>query len=562
LRAVSNSRLEGRPFKIRCMRFTGNVMRFQPGCGLVFVWLLASACSSFAQSAIVQKTATFSPGKFPTFTFQELLDLSKDEPLSAGLDAKLSSVLHSAVLDNSYTGKPSTRIQLKTAGPALRVAEWNIERGENFDWVVLALNDSKRLRTLAHKDDPKISTAALDKATAEAKNLSQSDILILNEVDWGMGRSGYRDVARALASALHMNYVYGVEFAEVDPLKLGTDQLTAEDVGNDEELEKELNAELRADATRYKGLHGSAILSRYPISNVSVLRLPVCHDWFGEEVHSVSKIEQGKRLGSDKIFLEKIEREIRRGGRIAILADLKISDIPGGTLTVVDAHLENKCTPECRRKQLDAILDSIEGVKTPLVLAGDLNTTGADASHLSVAYIAKSKVKDYRFWLQQAVMWGTPLPSTFALNYFKNFNDPSAMDIKVLGNNKEAALFNLLERFRFDDGGRFDFRGDPLRTLNGKGGRLSDSNQRARKGFVYTFALPRSFKGLVGRYRLDWLFVKPAYDDRRLTDALAPWQPRTMIDLNAVPSEKISDHAPITVDLPVRPTKNQRRSAP
>ena len=75
------------------------------------------------------------------------------------------------------------------------------------------------------KDNPKISAAALDKATAEAKVLNQSDVLILSEVDWGMGRSDYRQVALDLASALKMNFVYGVEFAEVDPLKLGTDQL-------------------------------------------------------------------------------------------------------------------------------------------------------------------------------------------------------------------------------------------------------------------------------------------------------------------------------------------------
>jgi endonuclease/exonuclease/phosphatase family metal-dependent hydrolase len=517
---------------------------------LVIAVFVALAFPAYSQPAAA--TPTFSPNQFPTFTFDEMLALSKDEPLTPALAAKLSSVLNSAVLDNSYPNSSRTRVQVKGAGPALRVAEWNIERGENFDWVVLALKAGKPFRTQVQKDDPKISAKDLDKAAVEARNLSQSDVLILNEVDWGMKRSGYRDVARTLASALKMNYVYAVEFAEIDPFKLGTDQLTADDVGNDTGLQKTLNDELKADPKRYKGLHGSAILSRYPISNVSVLRLPVCHDWFADEAASISKIEKGKRLGSDKIFLEKIEREMRRGGRITIVADLEINDIPGGTLTVVNTHLENKCTPECRRKQLNAILDTIQSEKTPVVLAGDLNTTGADASNLSLAYIAKSKLKDYRFWAQQAVTWGTPLPSTFALNYFKNFNDPSALDIKVLGNNKEAALFNTLEKFRFDDGGRFDFRGDPARTLNGKGGRMSDSNQRAAKGFVYTFSLPRSYLGLVGRYRLDWFFVKPVYHDRESTDALAPWRPRTMIDLNTSPADRISDHAPITVDLPVR----------
>ena len=49
---------------------------------------------------------------------------------------------------------------------------------------------------------------------------------MLNEVDMGMKRSEYRDVARELAAALHMNYAYGVEFVEVDPIfALGTEQV-------------------------------------------------------------------------------------------------------------------------------------------------------------------------------------------------------------------------------------------------------------------------------------------------------------------------------------------------
>ncbi len=518
---------------------------------LVSAVLLAIVCSGFSQQPRTPKTRTFNPDKFPTFTFPELVTLSKNAQLSPALDAKLTTVLNSAVLDNSFAKTSPTFIPLKGAGPAIRVAEWNIERGENFDWVVAALKDATSFHARLLKDNAKISPGVLDKATAEARDLSRSDVLILNEVDWGMGRSGYRNVALDLARALKMNFVYGVEFVEVDPLKLGTEHLTDNDVADDNELKEKLESELKSDPARYMGLHGSAILSRYPISNVAILRLPVCHDWFNDEMESVAKIESGKRLGSDKIFMEKIEREIRRGGRIAIIADLKISGIPGGTLTVVNAHLENKCGPSCRRKQMGALLEKIQQIKNPIVMAGDLNTTGSDASHLSVAYISRAKVKDYRFWAQQAVMWGTPMPSTLALNYFKNYNDPTALDIPVLGNNKEAALFNNLQKFQFADGGRFDFRGEASRTIDGRGGRLSDSNQRARKGFVYTFSLPRDFKGMIGRYRLDWIFVKPTYDDGRRTGMFSPWYPRTLIDLNTSPKERISDHSPITVDLPI-----------
>ena len=46
--------------------------------------------------------------------------------------------------------------------------------------------------------------------------LQPADLLILNEVDNGVTRTGYRDVARDLANMLKMNYAYGVEFLELD----------------------------------------------------------------------------------------------------------------------------------------------------------------------------------------------------------------------------------------------------------------------------------------------------------------------------------------------------------
>jgi hypothetical protein len=284
---------------------------------------------------------------------------------------------------------------------------------------------------------------------------------------------------------------------------------------------------------------------------VRVQHLPVCHDWFQGEISSVAKIEQAKRFASDKIFLEKIEREVRRGGRIAIVADLKVKDAPGGVVTVVNAHLENKCPPGCRRKQMQAILEGIENVRNPLILAGDMNTSGSDASHLSLAYLLKSRATDYRFWGRTAIMMTTPLPSLYALNYYKNYTDPTVRDIKFLSDNKEAALFGDIEKFRFADLGRFDARGNRDRTVNGTRKRFANSNQRNLKGFVYTFSLPRDFKGFAGRFKLDWFFIKPAVEEGKTTENLAPWYARTMVDLNKAPVERISDHVPITVDLPL-----------
>jgi len=54
--------------------------------------------------------------------------------------------------------------------------------------------------------------------------LRQADLVVLNEVDWGVNRTLFRNVADELASALNMNYAYGVEFVEVDPITMGLDK--------------------------------------------------------------------------------------------------------------------------------------------------------------------------------------------------------------------------------------------------------------------------------------------------------------------------------------------------
>ena len=77
-----------------------------------------------------------------------------------------------------------------------------------------------------------------------------------------------------------MNYAYGVEFVEVDPLTMGLDtQVFAEEVEEaDTEPGESKSAMLehveqimKPDPERYHGLHGSAILSRYPLENVRLI---------------------------------------------------------------------------------------------------------------------------------------------------------------------------------------------------------------------------------------------------------------------------------------------------
>ena len=92
-----------------------------------------------------------------------------------------------------------------------------------------------------------------------------------------------------------------------------------------------------------------------------------------------------------------------------------------------------------------------------------------------------------------------------------------------------------------------------MRRTLGRQGTLANSNERGSKGFMTTFALPRT-AGVVGKYRLDWIFVK-AYlkDDPGSEDSyrFAPRFARTMNEANQAFDDPLSDHAAISVDLPI-----------
>jgi len=119
--------------------------------------------------------------------------------------------------------------------------------------------------------------------------------------------------------------------------------------------------------------------------------------WYKTEKAEISKLEKGKRLAANKVFLERIEREVRLGGRMAIIADLRIPDLPQGVATVVNVHLENKCKPECRIKHMDALLSQIKEVEHPVIVAGDLNTSGTDGTPTSIRREILNRVKNYEF---------------------------------------------------------------------------------------------------------------------------------------------------------------------
>ena len=188
----------------------------------------------------------------------------------------------------------------------LRVVEWNVERGARLEGIIEALNHHPVLRF--------------------------ADLLLLNELDDGMIRSGNLNVAAELSRAIRAHAVFGVEYLE---------------------LTKGAGHELDSQGNNTAALHGNAILTRHPFSKPEVVRLTRCENNF-----------------------ESAER--RLGGRIGVLVDLEVA---GAHLTAVTTHLDVVNSPRCRARQMHAMLEAVErrarreaAHASGVVVGGDLNT--------------------------------------------------------------------------------------------------------------------------------------------------------------------------------------------
>ncbi len=493
-------------------------------------------------------------------SYQELVSLGEQETVDPVLAAKLHTLLTTPFINNEayFNGIKPLRPDLKGMGPSLRLVEWNIERGIEFDKIKLALTDTQGFISEVHGEAASNTNAEKAKdevLRAQMEVLQSADVLVLNEVDWGMKRSDYRDVVKDLADALKMNWAYGVEFVEVDPKILGTQSFA--NVENQDER-KELEDLFSVDKTRLLGLHGTAILSRYPLRDVKVVPFQFqAYDWYNGE-KKYGKMEAGKRKGASLLFGEEIVREVRRGGRTNLIATIDVPDLPGEQVTIVAAHLENRTTPKNRVKQMDEILDFIKPISHPVVVAGDMNTTGADGTVVSIKSALLRKLNSPSYWATKGVKYATGVGfgmdiAGIAFKTTKFQSDPTASGVPLLAANPEQGLFKELNKFRFDDQARLDYRGDAELSVLGRQGTLGNSNERGSKGFMTTFALPRTL-GIVGKYRLDWIFVK-AYlkDDPKSADSyrFAPHFARTMNEANQAFADPLSDHAAISVDLPI-----------
>lgn len=198
--------------------------------------------------------------------------------------------------------------QIETADPpvalpqpdVLTLAAWNIERCKRVE-----------------------ASAALLRA-------SGADIILATEMDRGMARSGQRHTTRDLARQLGFGYVFGVEFVE---LGIGDDYETAH----------------FADVPNAGGLHGNAILSRYPLTDAAILPLDAGGAWF--------------------VNRPKGDGQFRVGGRMAMAARV-------GPVVFAAVHYESESDAAGRADQTDRLLAALEAVygPAPTVIGGDLNT--------------------------------------------------------------------------------------------------------------------------------------------------------------------------------------------
>ncbi len=191
------------------------------------------------------------------------------------------------------------------AGAPLRAVAWNVQRGARFDGILAAL-----------RDDP---------------ILARADLLLLSEIDCGLGRSGNRNVARGLADALGMSYVFAPSY-----LTLGDDW-----------------GENRGAVANTTALAGTAILTRLPIRRAENVDMPALRDKFSSSE---------RRLGHKRALLVEVD-----AGLVA------------GPLLVGACHLDSNASPAQRARQLAGLLDRLPRA-TPALVGGDFNCSTHDLS--------------------------------------------------------------------------------------------------------------------------------------------------------------------------------------
>jgi endonuclease/exonuclease/phosphatase family metal-dependent hydrolase len=287
-----------------------------------------------------------------------------------------------------------------------------------------------------------------------------------------MARSGNRFVAKELAEALGMNFAFA-------PVYIA--------------LQKGSGVEAYIEGENTNSLHGLAMFSRHPMKNVHAIPLP---------------------NGKDKMW----GKEKRIGHLRALIADI---ELPAGEFRAVTIHLDAHCSRAHRRRQMQIILDHLDGLPPlPTILGGDWNTTTFNSQNSTRAILG--------YW--RRVFMG---PKNVAKRHLPH---PQRYF--------ERRLFDDLERRGFD-----------YNNLNEIGvGTLHYHVESIEKNtnlrdwvpawcFPFIFWAANRVGGRVSG-RLDWFAGKGVTVPRGSKPETVGW----LVDADGMP---LSDHDAITVDLQI-----------
>ena len=75
-------------------------------------------------------------------------------------------------------------------------------------------------------------------------------------------------------------------------------------------------------------MEGTALLSRYPIRDARIIRLPSEYDWYHDEIKALTDLEKVQKWSAEKLFHERVRRQVRRGGRLALVVNCRSRNHP------------------------------------------------------------------------------------------------------------------------------------------------------------------------------------------------------------------------------------------
>ncbi len=471
----------------------------------------------------------------PLPSFSELQSLAKNPSPTPSLAKKINRLFTQPSIHN--TGQSHPRPSNQPLGEFLRVSSWNIEKSLHTPEVIAALTSETAFKAQLKPsvlNDPK----RLAEALRQRERLIQSDVILLQEMDVGMPRSGYLDATREIAKSLGMNHSYAVQQLEIDPVNLGLEPGSA----------------TAPDPKRYKGLFGIAVLSKYPIVSASSFQLKAQpYDWYLHEQIPPGPVERLRRFAAKTLVHSQFQRELKYGGRIFYRVDLQVPGLPADRLSIIHNHLEIKTNIEGREKQLNEILGHIRSIPHPVIMAGDHNSAHTDVSATTLKRLTKRTSTQPETWVNVATNFLYMAPDGIALartslNATKNLHNPLALHIPLIFPNRARRLFKNIQNYEFDDSGRFDNRGNSQRSITGTSARFANSNEHYWKGMRPTFRVPRPI-GPMGKTRLDWIFVKSA-PEWQAGYRFAPHFGETLEMFDKAMQSPLSDHRPIVADLP------------